>query len=73
MALKMDDARIRLVEPPLRLDAYPATSRVSPALRSWIKNYLVPAMVDEYVAEQAVEAKVASECEAVRESESDGK
>ena len=31
-----------------------AKLRLSPALKSWIDNVIVPALVDEYVSEQAV-------------------
>jgi hypothetical protein len=38
-----------------------AGSSLSPALRSWIKHCLVPAMVDEYLAEQRVKGSDQSE------------
>lgn len=45
-----------------------AGSSLSPALRSWIKNCLVPVMVDQYLAERKVRVEVAFEHETVRES-----
>lgn len=43
-------------------------SPLSPGLRSWIKNCLVPILVDKYLAERRIKMEVALGQESVRDS-----
>jgi hypothetical protein len=56
-------------ETPVRTSSSSATERgVSPALVSWIRNCLVPTMVNQYAAERRAKADVAFERDGVPQS-----
>ena len=72
--MKTDDDQIRHKEQthdvacPRRSEAQVVSPCLSPALRSWIKNCLVPRMVDQYLAERKIKTGVALEDKSVRDS-----
>ena len=71
--MKSDDARLRPNVGThevghLRQSEGQGTSPRCPALRSWLKNCLVPVLVDQYLAEQGIKTAVALGHETVRDS-----